>query len=358
MSDQSIEALKGVGASTADRLGRMGIHTISELLEHFPLRYEDRTQRKNIVELQHGEFATFTATIMRGELHHVKGKSIARVSVRDDTGQALLVWFNQPYRATAWKPATEVTVYGRVNRFRDTLQIEAPEVETATQAESLNSARIVPIYPLTQGLGARALRKLMAAALSAQQVLPDTIPCSILQTHHLMDRTSALHEIHFPTDWESMQRAKRRIVFEELFYLQCALAYIRSQRVDDRRSIAHQPDGEKTCQLKKLFPFQLTDDQRTAYEEIRMDMESDRPMHRLLQGDVGSGKTAVALLALVKTIANGLQGVLMAPTEILAEQHFQTCSELFAGLGIRTAILTGTGERKCSKANPARLASW
>jgi len=232
-------------------------------------------------------------------------------------------------------------VYGRVNRFRDTVQIEAPEVETTTQTESLNTARIVPVYPLTQGLGARALRKLMAAALSAQQFLPETIPCSILHTYHLMDRSSALHEIHFPTDWDSMQRAKRRIVFEELFFLQCALAFIRKQRVDDRRSIAHQPDGEKIYQLKKSLPFQLTDDQLTAYEEIRMDMESDRPMHRLLQGDVWSGKTAVAFLALVKTIANGLQGVLMAPTEILAEQHFQSCSELFAGLGIRTAILTG-----------------
>ncbi|MBP2665751.1 MAG: recG, partial [Firmicutes bacterium] len=176
MTDQSVQTLKGVGASTTARLDRLGIHTIGELLEHFPLRYEDRTQRKNIIELQHGEFTTFTATIVRGELHQVKGKSIARVSVRDNTGQALLVWFNQPYRATAWKPATEVTVYGRVNRFLDTVQIEAPEVETATQAESLNTARIVPVYPLTQGLGARALRKLMAAALSAQQFLPETIP--------------------------------------------------------------------------------------------------------------------------------------------------------------------------------------
>lgn len=341
MIDLSVQTLTGVGASTAAKLNRMGIHTISELLEHFPLRYEDRTQRKNIIDLQHGEFATFTATIMRGELHQLKGKSIARVSVRDDNGQALLVWFNQPYRVKAWKPDTEVTVYGRVNRFRDTVQIEAPEVETITQSESLNSDRIVPVYPLTQGLGAKALRKLMAAALSMQQVLPETIPCSILQTYHLMDRTNALHEIHFPTDWESMQRAKRRIVFEELFFLQCALAFIRRQRVNDRRSIAHQPDGEKICQFKNSFRFQLTDDQRTAYEEIRMDMESDRPMHRLLQGDVGSGKTAVALLALVKTVANGLQGVLMAPTEILAEQHFQTCSELFARLGIRTALLTG-----------------
>jgi len=341
MDDKPVQTLKGVGDAIAVTLGRMGIHTVGELLEHFPIRYEDRTQLRKINDIRSGEFVTFDATVERGEVNRIRGKSIARLWVRDETGQVVLVWFNQPYRATTWKPGVKVMVYGKVNRFRDTVQIETPEVDAMSHSESLNTARIVPVYPLTQGLGARTLRKLMAAALETQNALMETIPHDIIQSHHLMDRSGALHEIHFPSDWETMRLAKRRIVFEELFFLQCALAFLRRQRVDDRRSVAHQPDGEKVRRLQENLPFQLTDDQLTSFKEISADMESSRPMHRLLQGDVGSGKTAVALLALAKTIENGLQGVLMAPTEILAEQHFQSCSELLGKLGIRTAILTG-----------------
>ena len=151
----------------------------------------------------------------------------------------------------------------------------------------------------------------------------ENIPADIRQQYHLMERREALHEIHFPSDWNKMLRAKRRIVFEELFLLQCALAALRSKRVEDRRSVPHIPDGELVRRLEEKLPFCLTQDQKSAYTEISRDMENARPMHRLLQGDVGSGKTAVALLALTKTVENGLQGALMAPTEILAEQHYQ-----------------------------------
>ncbi len=341
MKDQSVQTLKGVGAALGTALQRLGIHTINELLEHFPIRYEDRTRMQKISEVRHGEFVTFAATVERGEVHRVKGKSIARLWVRDETAQAVLVWFNQPYRAAAWKTGAKITVYGKVNRFKDQVQIDSPEVDNKPADESLNLARIVPVYPLTQGLGARTVRKLMAEALNFQTALPETMPKSVLQSYQLIDRSTALHEIHFPTDWECMRLAKRRIVFEELFLLQCALAFLRRQRIDDRRSVAHKPDGEKVEKLRNHLPFQLTDDQCSAYREISADMESVRPMHRLLQGDVGSGKTAVAFLALTKTVENGLQGALMAPTEILAEQHYQSSMELLGALGIRTALLTG-----------------
>src|SRR5665647_1486538 len=153
MNEKPVHTLKSVGAAVVAKLNRLGIITIGDLLGHFPLRYEDRTQLRKIDEIRHGEFATFTATVERGEVHRVRGKSIARLWIRDDTGQAVLVWFNQPYRATNWKPGVKVTVYGKVNRFRDIVQIETPEVDVISQTESLNSARIVPIYPLTQGLG-------------------------------------------------------------------------------------------------------------------------------------------------------------------------------------------------------------
>jgi len=165
MNNESIENLKGVGDAMASRLQRLGIQTIDDLLEHFPLRYEDRSRLVKINQLRHGEFATFTATKERGDLQRVRGKSLARVWVRDETGVAVLVWFNQPYRATAWKSGAKLMVYGKVNRFRDNLQIEAPEIDPVSDAELLNSARIVPVYPLTQGIGARVLRKLISVAL-------------------------------------------------------------------------------------------------------------------------------------------------------------------------------------------------
>ena len=325
----------------ASRLQRLGIQTIDDLLEHFPLRYEDRSRLVKINQLRHGDFATFTATVERGDLQRVRGKSLARVWVRDETGVAVLVWFNQPYRATAWKSGAKLMIYGKVNRFRDTLQIEAPEVDPVSDTELLNSARIVPVYPLTQGLGARILRKLIFTVLHSERQIAETLPVQILQDHLLIDRTRALNEIHFPTDWNLMQQAKRRIVFEELFFLQCALAFLRRQRLEDRRSKPHVPDGEIVRILQSLLPFQLTSDQQATYLDIARDMESTRPMLRLLQGDVGSGKTAVALLALAKTIENGLQGALMAPTEILAEQHYRTCAPLYKQLGLQTALLTG-----------------
>ena len=350
MLDDPIQSLKGVGEALSNRLEKIGIRTIGDLLEHFPLRYEDRARLLKINELNHGGFATFDATVEKGEVQRVRGKSIARLWVRDETGSALLVWFNQPYRATAWKNGAKVVVYGKVIRFKDIVQIETPEVDLVSDKELLNSARIVPIYPLTQGIGARTLRKLMAAALHDQPAAAETIPKKIRETYQLIDRWAALHEIHFPSDWESMRRAKRRIVFEELFFLQCALAFLRHQRVDDRRSIVHTPDGKIVKNLLESLPFQLTADQQTSYGEIRQDMESSRPMLRLLQGDVGSGKTAVALLALAKTIENGLQGALMAPTEILAEQHFQSCAPLLSKLGINTALLTGRVKGKARTA--------
>ncbi|NMC33131.1 MAG: ATP-dependent DNA helicase RecG [Veillonellaceae bacterium] len=341
MIEKPITSLKGVGEALAIRFQRLGIHHVNDLIEHFPQRYEDRSCLLTINQLCHGVFASFSATVEKGDVQRVRGKTISRLWVRDETGVAVLIWFNQPYRATAWKRGTKVIVYGKVNRFRELLQVESPEVDLADAAELLNSTRIVPIYPLTQGLGARTLRKLIAGALHAEQPLSETLPATIRQKYHLLDRDRAFQEIHFPTDWAAMQAAKRRIVFEELFYLQCALAFLRHQRLDDRRSVRHSPDGAVVQQLQAQLPFGLTKDQQTAYEEIAGDMESTRPMLRLLQGDVGSGKTAVAVLALAKTIENGLQGVLMAPTEILAEQHYATIAPLFRRLGLATALLTG-----------------
>jgi ATP-dependent DNA helicase RecG len=339
--DQKVTALKGVGAVVEQHLARLAISTVGDLLEHFPRRYEDRSRMRKISELVAGEFATFSAVVQRSELQRIRGKSIARVWVGDETGKAVLVWFNQPYRAKNWKNGTPLIIHGKAARFREVLQIESLEVDAEANQDSLNMARIVPIYPLTQGIGPRVLRKLIAEAIDCPVARRESMPQSVLQSYQLIPRHTALKEIHFPTDWAAMQRAKRRIVFEEFFTLQCALAYLRQQRVDERRGFVHAADGKLVQGLRQRLPFSLTDDQEQAFGEIRADMQRQRPMHRLLQGDVGSGKTAVALLALAKTVENGLQGIMMVPTEILAEQHFQSCADLLSGLGIRSALLTG-----------------
>lgn len=340
MLNDPVYTLKGIGKVAASAMDKLNIHTVGDLLEHYPLRYEDRSRIKKIGELQNGEFASFAAEVTKGELQRTRGKVIARLWVKDETGIAVLTWFNQPYRTKSWKPGSLIMVYGKVNYFRNEVQVETPEVDCYSDGQLLNLGRIVPIYPLTEGIGPRILRKAIASALNVLG-MEDPLPESIRQMHSLLDRKAAFQEIHFPSEWQSMTRAKQRIVFEELFWLQCALVYLRTIRVNDRRSMAHAPDGSRVRALLEKFPFQLTSGQLEAYNEIRSDMERTRPMLRLLQGDVGSGKTAVALLALTKTIENGLQGALMAPTEILAEQHFRVCADYLDPLGIRIALLTG-----------------
>lgn len=341
MKDLPVKSLKGVGDAVAGRLAKLGIVTVNDLLEHFPRRYEDRSQRKTIREIVPGEFALFTATVLRGEINRIHARVIVRLHVADSTGQAVLVWFNQPYRTNQWKPGMKIRAYGRASYGRGALQIESPEVDLDDGDESLHSDRIVPIYRLTQGLGSRTLRKLISMALDSSVAEGETLPNWILQERKLMSRSTALREIHFPSEWPAMYQAKRRLVFEELFVLQCALIDLRRQRNEIGGSELHRSDGDLVQRVKEKFPFSLTRDQQAAYGEISRDMESTRPMHRLLQGDVGSGKTAVALLALCKTIENGCQGALMAPTEILAEQHFQSCQALLASSGVRSVLLTG-----------------
>jgi len=339
--EQSVSKLKGVGAVVGQHLARLGITTVGELLEHYPRRYEDRSRLRTISEIGPGELATFAAVVERSEVQRVRGKSVARVWVADATGRAVLVWFNQPYRAKTWQSGARLIVYGKTTRYRDALQVDSPEVDLQAELDSLNTARIVPIYPLTQGIGSRVLRKLIAEAIEHPAAQHESMPPAVVQNYQLVSRQQALREIHFPSDWPAMQLAKRRIVFEELFLLQCALAFLRKQRVEERRGFPHATDGELVERMRAQLPFALTHDQEQVYREIRNDMESPRPMHRLLQGDVGSGKTAVALLALAKTIANGMQGIMMVPTEILAEQHCQSCSTLMSNLGLRIAILSG-----------------
>lgn len=341
MLENKLQEIRGVGDAITKKLMRLRILSIEDLLEHYPRRYEDRSQARSIAEMQEGEYAVLKVVVARSEIRYKGGRAIVQVWVEDDSGQAVLNWFNQPYRAQNYSAGKRLLVYGKASCYGGKLQMDNPEVEPWSEKASLNVDRIVPVYSLTEGLSSRMLRKLMMQALAHPVAGRETLPEELRRRYQLIERASALREIHFPTEWGLMKRAKRRLVFEELFVFHCILSFLRLRRQQKARSVKHAPNGKMVAALISKFSFELTDDQKKAFDQISGDMERDIPMHRLLQGDVGSGKTAVALLALVKTVENGCQGMMMVPTEILAEQHFQSCSALLSSIGIRSEILTG-----------------
>lgn len=339
----NIKYLKGVGPTRAAYLTKLGIFSIEDLLTHYPRRYEDRSYFKPIKLLEDNEVQTFRATVVAlEEKKPRRGLTLTKVTVRDDSAVAQLVWFNQSYLKNRYRPGMELIVYGKAERRFNIIQIVNPEVEIVDEAEELlNVGRIVPVYPATENINQRLLRQLVRQALADCRPIPEILPDNIIRQYNLVARDQALENIHFPPDKDALLQARRRLVFEELFFLQYGLLYLKNRNKRELQGIKHAPDGKLSKEVLARLPFALTTDQEQALQEIKADMEDTRPMQRLLQGDVGSGKTVIAALALVKTVENGYQGALMAPTEILAEQHFHTLSRLLANLGIRLALLTG-----------------
>ncbi|WP_425061019.1 ATP-dependent DNA helicase RecG [Sporomusa carbonis] len=346
-----IQFLKGVGPANAAKLSKLGIFTIGQLLEHYPRRYEDRSKLKLIAELSDGVYETFRAVVVNvGELKSHRGLKIVKIAVRDQTGLAHLTWFNQSYIKNKYKQGMELIISGKIQRRFNTIEVNKPDIELAAEFNS-GSGRIVPVYPATEDVPQWQLRALLRQAVDIIQISAGTertesLPADIIFQYGLMDRLKALASIHFPADMETLAQARRRLVFEELYLLQCGLAYLKQRNKYSCTGVKHAPDGALISKIEKSLPFTLTNDQIQTIREIKADMEDTTPMQRLVQGDVGSGKTVVAALALAKTVENGYQGAMMAPTEILAEQHYHTLARLLAPHGVRLAILTGKLTRR------------
>jgi ATP-dependent DNA helicase RecG len=277
------------------------------------------------------------------------GGRVFHATITDDTGFVQATWFNQPYLADYLKSGTEVVLYGRVERY-DRLQIVQPEYEIlkGDDTDSLNIGRIVPIYRLTKDITQKYMRTLAHEAATAySKALAETMPTYIIARDKLVDIKFAIANIHFPSSFENLEKAYRRIVFDEFFTLQLALALKKrgAARPEAKRA-GYAASGAMARALAKSLPFEFTAGQRKAIEDIERDMSSGRVMNRLLEGDVGSGKTAVAAYAIALTVENGFQGVVMAPTEVLARQHFIVLSELLLPLGIQVAILVGGMDQK------------
>jgi ATP-dependent DNA helicase RecG len=342
-----LQFLKGVGPKRAALLDRLGLSTLQDLLYHLPRDYQDRSQIVPIKDICFGSPATIMGKVLDVSLRPTKGrKTLLEVLVADDTGTIAATWFNQPFLKEKFRKGQELLLHGKIGSYKY-LQIINPEFEAVgtsgieEEGPALSMGRIVPIYPLTEGVGQGYLRRI--ARLTIEECAPhleDIIPTSFCRLRQLMPAREALKEAHFPSSMEAMRKARRRLIYEELFLLQLAMALRRSRiRLEEGYSFSIGPTVD--AHIRRLFPFKLTRAQERVIADIRKDMESPRPMNRLLQGDVGSGKTVVALYAMLAAVANGFQAAIMAPTEILAEQHYRTLQRYLADSRVRVSLLVG-----------------
>ena len=338
--------LKGIGPKKADELAAVGVVTVGDLLEYYPRQeaYIDYGNLKKINELKmDGSRQIFRASVCSVRNGYgAHGKRYTQVLVRDDTAYATLYFFmHQSYSAQKLRIGNEVLVMGRVRSGKANRSVTEIMLQTL-EADEVHKPEIVPVYALKGSLNQVQMRKWMRQALAlAEQELPESLPLDIVHKCNLPERLTALKNIHFPTSWQALAAAKRRFIFEELFLLQCGLLSYRVHNLEQHQGVQHGPDGTKLQQVLTNLPFTLTEQQQKAWREISEDMQREQPMHRILQGDVGSGKTVISALALAKAAENGYQGCIMAPTEILARQHYDTLQQFLQPAGIRLGLLVG-----------------
>ncbi len=351
LSDIPIQFVKGVGPSKAKLLANLGITTVEDLLYLFPSRYEDRSQLTPMAMVQVGERQTVAGHVLSvGKRNFYSKNRTFEMAVGDKSGRIFCVWFNQPYLDKYFKEGQEIVLYGRVEVFKKRLQMLVPAFELiAAEDRTLNMGRIVPVYPLTKGITQRYLRKLMDSCLEAYGgELQDVIPASIRQQHHLGHINASIRQIHFPANFTEQEKAIERIAFEEFFLFQISVI-LRRLSIVQKEGIAHAIDKALFEQYATAFPFTLTGAQQRAITDIIDDMKKSRPMLRLVQGDVGSGKTVVAFLGCVVAWKNGKQAAIMAPTEILAQQHYFNFQKLL-GQGpfknLKAALLISSTPKK------------
>ncbi len=344
---QSSQFIKGVGPARQVSLERLGIRTVEDLIMHFPRAYYDRRNLVPIGGLRPGAEATFVGTILavspRAGRH---GRSILTVAVGDETGVVNLVYFNRPYLERYLRQGERVVVSGEMTTYRDTRQLVSPECEAigGELTESLiHAGRIVPVYPLTGGISQRMMRRIVHEALEKSAgAFPENLTPGLMKEFDVPPRAAALAEMHYPESLDRLERAKRRFKIEEVFFLHLLLKERRTRLERTRRRPPVAPPHELCERFVAALPFELTAAQRRVLDEVRRDVERSAGLSRLIQGEVGSGKTVVALAAAMLAIGGGYQAAFMAPTEILAMQHHDRARELCGGLGVRTALLIGS----------------
>lgn len=361
---EPITRIKGIGAKTAEVFLKIGIATLGDLLTHYPHRYEDRSRIVPFYQLRDGEAATIVGKIVSVENKPTKTRlTLTKVTLDDgQKGIATLTWFNQWRLKTQFERliGKRIAAYGTVKRAFAAVEITQPEWEVLDESgevDSLAVGRIVPVYPLTEGLSQKVVRRAVFVALqNAVNELPDPLPEGLRRRRGMPGTAAALQAIHFPESEGFAANARRRLAYEELLTLQLLLAG-RRQSVQEADGIAFADTEIPLAEFQGVLPFSLTGAQQRVVGEIAADMMSPHPMNRLVQGDVGSGKTAVAMAAMTIAARNGYQAALMAPTEILAEQHLRGVRATLEELGIRVDLLTGSRPAKEKEAVRHRVAS-
>ena len=317
-------------------LAGMGIETVGDLLRHYPRRYIDRSAVERIGDLRIGQQATVVARVHRTVKRLTRRRqSMVTVTITDGTGMLDLTFFNQPWAAGIYREGLELAVSGTLTRYRSRLQLANPETEVlgGEDRDLVHTGRITPVHRASEGIATRTIRELVYTALDRLPPIPDPMPTEVLGAEALEDLDTALRRVHFPEDAEQLQRAIERLKFDELFTLELGVAFRKHRLESERTGIAHVVDGELTARLLATLPFEPTKAQLRAIEEIGVAMAAGRPMNVLLQGDVGSGKTLVAVSACLAAIQSGHQAAVMAPTEVLASQHLRSVTMLLDRLG-------------------------
>ncbi|WP_042271789.1 ATP-dependent DNA helicase RecG [[Clostridium] dakarense] len=342
---KDVQYVKGIGPKRAEKLNKLGIFTLKDLVYYFPRQFEDRNNLKKIIQLENEEKATIKVIIVGISTSSPrKGMNITKVDVRDETGYAKLVFFNQDYVKNTFRPGDTILVFGKVKKEFKTIEISSCEVEHLTNSPK-NTCKVMPIYPLTYGVTNKEIISIIKNVLSDKELkIKEYLPQRIIEKYKLCSIDYAIRNIHSPSSKEALKIALYRIVFEEFLILQLGL-FIFKNGVDEACGIKFE-ENEKLEDILNSLPFKLTGAQDRALNEITQDMNSDKLMNRLVQGDVGSGKTVVALLALANCVLNGYQGALMAPTEILAEQHFISLTETLSEFGMKVELLVGSLTKK------------
>ena len=343
--EKDVKYIKGVGPNRVKLLNKLGIFTLKDLITYYPRTYEDRSKPKNIAECIDGEEVLIEA-YASGKVTDVRlrGKTMQKLVIRDETGVATAVWFNQSYLKNKFKQGEKYSFYGKISNIFGKITINSPVFDE--EGKTSNTGKIIPIYPLTFSLSQNTIRRIMENAIKeVEGKLEETLPEYILKEYKLEGINEATKSIHFPQEFKDFNIARNRLAFEELLTMQLALLELKNSYINEEKGIQFSKDVHMSDIINKL-PFQLTNAQRRVLEEIDNNMESDKPMNRLLQGDVGSGKTVISMCAAYKAVKCGYQAAIMAPTAILATQHLENFKKIFDELDIKCELLISAMTKK------------
>ena len=333
----------------SSRLERLGIRTLEDFLYHIPFRYDDYTLVSKISDLQEGETVTVQGKIIEIKNQYARRFTIQKAKVNDGSGVLEITWFNQPYIVKTINEGDSISLSGKVKKIIPKPQIDSPDYEVLNDSQTLHTARLVPVYPETRGVSSKWLRRQVYKILTDNKnKIIDYLPEKILLNNKLMELEKAFEQAHFPKDLEDSLKARKRLSFDELFLLRLTSLTRKDEwnKKYSQEPLKIEKYKNKIEEFIRNLPFKLTSSQKKVIEEIFSDLSSDKPMNRLLQGEVGSGKTVVAAVVMYLTSLNGFKSILMAPTEILANQHYKTIKDLLNPYGISVELVTGSSKSK------------